>query len=157
MINATSLFKSAHITKILNLQLTVIQHTLNCTLMPRLNQQDTLTTDTQKELPNMIEGGTSLVNQSPCAIIHPDNDDTVILVQSPTPCTQYSHTHTHHATMHLVRIVLSRRPFLLANNISTDHHILNIPPQDYRELKMNYMCSQTPRPSGKSHYISPAY
>ena len=54
--------------------------------------QDTLATDRQKELPNLIDCGTSVINQSSCVIFDSDIDDTVILVQSPTPCTQYSHT-----------------------------------------------------------------
>ena len=73
--------------------------------------QDLLVTDTQKELPNVIDCVTSVTNQSLCVIFDSDIDDTVILVQPPTPCTQY--LHTHHATMHPAKVVPST--FQLAN------------------------------------------
>ena len=104
--------------------------------------QDTLATDRQKELPNLIDCGTSVVNQSSCVIFDSDIDDTVILVQSPTPCTQYSHT--HHAAMHPARVVPPT--FQLTNGRSADHYTLAVPPQYQMELKENYIHSQTPRP-----------
>ena len=73
-------------------------------------------------------------------------DQTDLHVQSPAPCAQYSHT--HHATIHHASIVPS--PIQLANTgKSTDHHILNAPPQDQLELKEGYIHSQTPRPGRK--------
>ena len=107
--------------------------------------QDTLATDRQKELPNLIYGRTSVVNQSSCVIFDSDIDKTVILVQSPTPCTQYSHT--HHAAMHPARVVPST--FQLTNGRSADHYTLAVPPQYQMELKENYIHSQTPRPGRK--------
>ena len=106
--------------------------------------QDILVTDTQKELPNVIVCVTSVINQSLCVIIDSDIDDD-ILVQSPTPCTQYSHT--HHATIHPASVV--RSTFQLENGRSADHHILTVPPQDQLELKESYIHSQTPRPGRK--------
>ena len=107
--------------------------------------QDTLSTDRQKELPNLIDCGTFVVNQSSCVIFDSDIDDTVILVQSPTPCTQYSHT--HHAAMHPARVVPPT--FQLRNGRSADHYTLTVPPQSEMELKENYIHSQTPRPGRK--------
>ena len=107
--------------------------------------QDTLATDRQKELPNLIDCGTSVVSQSSCVIFDSDIDDTVILVQPPTPCTQY--LDTHHATMHPPRVVPST--FQLANGRSADHYTLTVPPQYQMELKENYIHSQTPRPGRK--------
>ena len=107
--------------------------------------QDTLATDRQKELPNFIDCGTSVVNQSSCVIFDSDIDDTVILVQSPTPCTQYSHT--HHAAMHPARVVPPT--FQLADGRSADHYTLTVPPQYQMELKENYIHSQIPRPGRK--------
>ena len=69
-------------------------------------------------------------------------DQTDLHVQSPAPCAQYSHT--HHATIHHASIVPS--PIQLANSRSTDHHVLNAPPQHPLELKVSSVCSQTPRP-----------
>ena len=107
--------------------------------------QDTLATDRQKELPNLIDCGTSVVKQSSCVIFDSDIDDTVILVQSPTPCTQYSHT--HHPAMHPARVVPAT--FQLTNGRSADHYTLTVPPQYQMELKENYIHSQTPRPGRK--------
>ena len=106
--------------------------------------QDLLVTDTQKELPNVIDCVTSVINQSLCVIIDSDIDDD-ILVQSPTPCTQYSHT--HHATMHPASVVPST--FQQEKGRSADHHILTVLPQDQLELKESCIHSQTPRPGRK--------
>ena len=107
--------------------------------------QDLLVTDTQKELPNVIDCVTSVTSQSSCVIFDSDIDHTVILVQSPTPCTQYSHT--HHVTMHPASVMPSVSQ--LANGRSADHHILTVPPEDQLELKESYIHSQTPRPGRK--------
>ena len=104
-----------------------------------------MATATMRELPEQIDCGTPVINQSSPVSLDPHIDQTDFHVQSPTPCAQYSHT--HHATIHHARIVPS--PIQLANSRSTDHHVLNAPPQHPLKLKVSSVCSQTPRPGRK--------
>ena len=106
-----------------------------------------MATATMKELPEQIDCGTPVINQSSPVSIDPHIDQIDLHVQSPPSCAHYSHT--THATMHPDRDVPSRRLFRPANSRSTDHHVLNAPPQHQLELKVNYICSQTTRPGWK--------
>ena len=106
-----------------------------------------VTTCTPKELPEQIDWGTPVINQSSPVSPDPHNDQSDLQVQSPTPCTHYS---PRLQTIHPARDVIVSTPFQLANTSrSTDHHILNAPLQDHLELKENYTHSQTPRPGRK--------
>ena len=90
--------------------------------------------------------------------LDPHIDQTDFHVQSPSSCAHY--LHTTHATMHPDRDVSSRILFRPANSIYTDYHLLNAPPQHQLELKVSSLCSQIPRPGGKSkmaHYTLPAH
>ena len=95
-----------------------------------------MATATMKELPEQIDCGTLVINQSSPVSIDPHIDQIDLHVQSPPSCAHYSYT--AHATMHPDRDVPSRRLFRPANSRSTDHHVLNAPPQHQLELKVNY-------------------
>ena len=92
-----------------------------------------MVTTTPKELPEQIDCGTPIINQSSPVSPDPHNDQSDLHVPSPTPCAHYSHT--VHATMHPASVVLSA--FQLANGRYTDHHVLNAPPQHRLELKVS--------------------
>ena len=102
-------------------------------------------TVTKEELPNLVDCGIPVINQSSPISLDPPIEQTDLHVQSPTPCAQYSHT--HHATMHPTSVMPSVSQ--QANGRSADHHILTVPPQDQLELKESYIRSQTPRPGRK--------
>ena len=102
---------------------------------------------TMKELPEQIDCGTPVINQSSPVSLDPHIDQIDLHVQSPPSCAH--HSHTAHATMHPDRDAPSRRLFRPANSRSTDHHVLNAPPQHQLELKVNYICRQTTRPGRK--------
>ena len=104
--------------------------------------QVSVVTVTKEELPDLVDCGTPVINQSSPILL-----DTHLHVPSPIPCAHYSHT--AHATMHPDRDVPSRILFRPANSRYTDHHLLNAPPQHQLELKVSSICSQTPRPGRK--------
>ena len=104
--------------------------------------QVSVVTVTKEELPDLVDCGTPVINQSSPILL-----DTHLHVPSPIPCAHYSHT--AHATMHPDRDVPSRILFRPANSRYTDHHLLNTPPQHQLELKVSSICSQTPRPGRK--------
>ena len=104
--------------------------------------QVSVVTVTNEELPDLVDCGTPVINQSSPILL-----DTHLHVPSPIPCAHYSHT--AHATMHPDRDVPSRILFRPANSRYTDHHLLNAPPQHQLELKVSSICSQTPRPGRK--------
>ena len=104
--------------------------------------QVSMVTVTKEELPDLVDCGTPVINQSSPILL-----DTHLHVPSPIPCAHYSHT--AHATMHPDRDVPSRILFRPPNSRYTDHHLLNAPLQDYLELKENYTHSHTPRPGQK--------
>ena len=107
--------------------------------------QVSVVTVTKEELPNLVDCGIPVINQSSPISLDPPIDQTDLHVQSPTLCAQYSHT--HHATMHPASVMPSVAQ--LSNGRSADHHILTVPPQDQLELKDSYIPSQTPRPGRK--------
>ena len=104
--------------------------------------QVSVVTVTKEELPDLVDCGTPVINQSSPILL-----DTHLHVPSPIPCAHYSHT--AHATMHPDKDVPSRILFRPANSRYTDHHLLNAPPQHQLELKVSSICSQTPRPGRK--------
>ena len=104
--------------------------------------QVSVVTVTKEELPDLVDCGTPVINQSSPILL-----DTHLHVPSPIPCAHYSDT--AHATMHPDRDVPSRILFRPANSRYTDHHLLNAPPQHQLELKVSSICSQTPRPGRK--------
>ena len=109
-----------------------------------------------RELPNLVDCGIPVINQSSPISLDPPIDQTGLHVQSPTACAQYSHT--HHATMHPASVMPSVSK--LENGRPADHHILTVPPQDQLELKESYIHSQLQDLAGKSkmaHCISAAH
>ena len=99
--------------------------------------QVSVVTVTKEELPNLVDCGIPVINQSSPISLDPPIDQTDLHVQSPTLCAQYSHT--HHATMHPASVMPSVAQ--LSNGRSADHHILTVPPQDQLELKDSYIHS----------------
>ena len=107
--------------------------------------QVSVVTVTKEELPNLVDCGIPVINQSSPISLDPPIAQTDLHVQTPTHCAQYSHT--RHATMHPASVMPSVAQ--LSNGRSADHHILTVPPQDQLELKESYIPSQTPRPGRK--------
>ena len=106
-----------------------------------------MVTTTPKELPEQIDCGTPVINQS--SLVSPDlhSDQIDLQVKPSTPCTHYSPSLQ---TIHPARDVIVSTPFQLSNSSrSSDHHILNTPLQYHLELKENYTHCQTPRPGRK--------
>ena len=120
-----------------------------------------IATITMEQQPDLFDCEPPVTIQCSPVSLDPHIDQTDLYVPSPTPCAHYSHTAHTHTTMHLDRNVPSRRllhpnksvpsqrPFCLTNGRSTDHHVLNAPPQHPLELKVSSVCSQTPRPGRK--------
>ena len=111
----------------------------------KLQSQVSVVTVTKEELPNLVDCGIPVINQSSPISLDPPIAQTDLHVQTPTPCAQYSHT--RHATMHRASVMPSVAQ--LSNGRSADHHILTVPPQDQLELKESCIPSQTPRPGRK--------
>ena len=107
--------------------------------------QVSVVTVTKEELPNLVDCGIPVINQSSLISLDPPIAQTDLHVQTPTHCAQYSHT--CHATMHPASVMPSVAQ--LSNGRSADHHILTVPPQDQLDLKESYIPSQTPRPGRK--------
>ena len=107
--------------------------------------QVSVVTVTKEELPNLVDCGIPVINQSSPISLDPPIAQTDLHVQTPTPCAQYSHT--RHATIHPASVMPSAAQ--LSNGRSADHHILTVPSQDQLELKGSYIPSQTPRPGRK--------
>ena len=107
--------------------------------------QVSVVTVTKEELPNLVDCGIPVINQSSPISLDPPIAQTDLHVQTPTPCAHYSHT--RHATIHPASVMPSAAQ--LSNGRSADHHILTVPSQDQLELKESYIPSQTPRPGRK--------
>ena len=109
--------------------------------------QVSVVTVTKEELPDLVDCGTPVINQSPPILLDTHIHQTDLHVPSPTPCAHYSHT--AHVTMHPDRNVPSRRLFQLANSRCTNLYLLTVPPQHQLEFKETYIHSRTPRPGRK--------
>ena len=96
-----------------------------------------ISTITMEQQPDLFNCEPPVTMQCSPVSLNPYTDQTDLYVQSPTPCAQYSHS--HHATIHHASIVPS--PIQLANNRSTEHQVLNAPPQHPLELKVSSVCS----------------
>ena len=67
--------------------------------------QVSVVTVTKEELPNLVDCGIPVINQSSPISLDPPIAQTDLQVQTPTPCAQYSHT--RHATMHPASVMPS--------------------------------------------------
>ena len=103
----------------------------------QLQPQVSIAAITKEQQPDLFDIKPPVTIQCSLVSLDPHIDQINLHVQSPTSCAQYSHT--HHATIHHASIVPSL--IQLANSRSTDHHVLNTPPQHPLKLKV----SQTPR------------